>query len=64
MFSYVTEKSANVICALKPYKILMAFPPQYLSDLDDGFPIDFVMEESEKLDDDESEQITQIWDPD
>ncbi|KZS01737.1 Uncharacterized protein APZ42_001509, partial [Daphnia magna] len=47
VFRYVTDKGANVICALKPYKILMAVPSQYLSDFDDEFPVDFFMEESE-----------------
>lgn len=64
VFRYVTDKGANVICALKPYKILMAVPSQYLSDFDDEFPVDFVMEESEELDGDKSEQITEILDLD
>ncbi|KAK4045338.1 hypothetical protein OUZ56_032875 [Daphnia magna] len=64
VFRYVTDKGANVICALKPYKILMAVPSQYLSDFDDEFPVDFFMEESEELDGDESEQITEILDLD
>ncbi|KZS05618.1 Bloom Syndrome-like protein [Daphnia magna] len=64
VFRYVTDKGANVICALKPYKVLMAVPSQYLSDFDDEFPVDFVMEESEELDGDESEQITEIFDLD
>ncbi|KAI9551045.1 putative zinc finger BED domain-containing protein 4-like [Daphnia sinensis] len=39
VFRYVTDKGANVISALKPYKILMAVPSQYLSDFDDEFPL-------------------------